>query len=147
MTTANVRVDGSPRGKPSVARSCEKSPASAAQGRQESVMSSKVTKLEPPGKPIDQEREHCWYLLMQRYYAARADVAYRNVESEPFEEVYAASDRLSAVLREMVQTREPRPDEIRQKIAALRDMVANELPSDRLDLLLLASIDRDLHAL
>ena len=47
----------------------------------------------------------------------------------------------------MAQTRAPRPDEIRQKIAALRDMVANELPGDRLDLLLLASIDRDLHAL
>ena len=108
---------------------------------------TKIAKLEPPARPIDQKRDHCWYLIMQRYHTAKADVAYRNVKSKPFDEVYAASDRLSAVLHEMAQTRAPRPDETRQKLAAIRDIVTNELPGDRSDLLLLASIDRDLCAL
>ena len=108
---------------------------------------TKIAKLEPPARPIDQEREHGWYLLMQRYHTAKAHVAYRNVKSEPFDEVYAASDRLSAVLHEMAQTRAPRPEAIRQKLAAFKEMIEYGPPSDRLDLLLLASIDRDLHAL
>ena len=108
---------------------------------------TKVARLEPLPKPIDRKRDHCWYLIMQRYHTAKADVAYRNVKSKPFDEVHAASDRLSAVLHEMAQTRAPRPEAIRQKLAAFKEMIEYGPPSDRLDLLLLASIDRDLHAL
>ena len=108
---------------------------------------TKVAKLEPLLKPTDHKQAARRHLLMQRFYAARADVAYRNTEPEPFDEACAASDRLSAVLHEMAQTRAPRPDETRQKLAAIRDIVTNELPGDRSDLLLLASIDRDLCAL
>ena len=88
-----------------------------------------------------------WYALMARLHAANAAVAQCCQSGGPSRHVDDACEQQWVVRFQMTQTPAPRPDLIRDKLAALRDLLSEGPPNNHLDLLFFASIDGDLRAL
>ena len=88
-----------------------------------------------------------WYALMARLHAANAAVAQSCQSGGPDRQVDDACEMQWVARFEMTQTPAPRADLIRDKLAALRDLLSEGPPNNHLDLLFFASIDGDLRAL